>query len=175
MNIHVNRNNRKKCLILAAAAAVLLGVAVTAALLPGRPEEQGDFAVDERTDTSAEMKDPAFIQKKVQENADASRMILRINSQIHLKKNGDEALLYLSNVPENPYDLYLELICDESGKTVYKANILKPGDSVEKDRLTGIERSGAQPYTALFHILEDGKEISTVEYAVTVELLGGDE
>ena len=175
MNIHVNRNNRKKCLILAAAAAVLLGVAVTAALLPGRPEEQGDFAVDERTDTSAEMKDPAFIQKKVQENADASRMILRINSQIHLKKNGDEALLYLSNVPENPYDLYMELICDESGKTVYKSNILKPGDSVEKDRLTGIERSGAQPYTALFHILEDGKEISTVEYAVTVELLGGDE
>ena len=52
MNIHVNRNNRKKCLILAAAAAVLLGVAVTAALLPGRPEEQGDFAVDERTETS---------------------------------------------------------------------------------------------------------------------------
>ena len=175
MNIHINKNDKKKYLILAVASVLLLGAAVTVALLSGLPEEKGDFVVDKRTETSAEIKDLASIQKKVQENADASRMILRINSQIQLKKNWDEALLYLSNVPENPYDLYLELICDESGKTVYKSNILKPGDSVEKDRLTGIERSGAQPYTALFHILEDGKEISTVEYAVTVELLGGDE
>lgn len=142
--------------------AVLL---VIMALAAAAWYQSREFAFDKRT---GKQPDEQKLQEKVQKDADDSQFQIRINSRIELDTPDSEAMLYLRNPKENKYDTYVELISDKSGKTIYTSEKLKPGDSVERDYLEGVTGTGEQPYTAYFHILEKGKEISSIEYEVTV-------
>ncbi|MEG0721435.1 MAG: hypothetical protein RR446_06775 [Lachnospiraceae bacterium] len=152
--------DRKVQLVLA--AIILITALATTAWYQSR-----EFAFDKRTGKQPNQQE---LQEKVQKNADDSQFQIRINSRMELDTPDSEAALYIRNLKENKYDIYVELISDTSGKTVYTSEKLKPGDSVERDYLDGVTGTGEQPYTAYFHILEKGKEISTIEYAVTVVL-----
>lgn len=125
------------------------------------------FLMDSRT---VKVKDPKDLREQVQKDADDSMFNVRINSQIEMESLDGEAPLYIRNTSENKYDTYVELISDETDEIIYKSPKLKPGESVLKDYLPALNKTEKHSYTAYFHILEKGKEISSIEYAVTIEV-----
>lgn len=125
------------------------------------------FLIDQRADNT---KKPEVTREEIQKRADESMFTMRINSEIVLQDVEEEAPLFIRNPVENKYDTYVEIFAKESGKTVYKSKVLKPGEGIEKDKLENLPKVGKDIYVARFHILEEDKEISNIEYEIVIEV-----
>lgn len=126
------------------------------------------FRLDQRTQKQ-DVKDSDMLRQQIQQNADESQFQIRINGQLVLEEEKDEVKLYLRNPEENSYETYVELISDQTGTIIYTSPKLKPGESVEQAQMEIVPEKGTNPYTARFHILDGSKEISAVDYGITVE------
>lgn len=169
MKLHLKKQlisivkNKKILLAVAGLAGIIL---ISFLFLRGKQIYQ----LDSRT---VKVQDTKNLKQQVQKDADDSMFTIRINSRIKLDSTNTQAPLYIRNSAENKYDTYIELISDKTQKTIYKSKILKPGESILQDSLQYIEEPGSHAYTACFHIMEGSEEISVIEYAVTIEVKGG--
>ncbi|MEG0576397.1 MAG: hypothetical protein RR500_00885 [Bacilli bacterium] len=158
---------RKKHLnkkVLLGVCACLLSIAIVLVYL-----NKDIFFFDNRT-SKKDTRSVSELKDEVQKKADENMFRARINSDIVLKNENEEASLYLRNPEENKNDCIVEITSDKTKKTVYSSNELKPGDSVLKAKLKNLDSNGNDAYTAHFKILEDGKQISSIEYAISIKV-----
>lgn len=94
------------------------------------------------------------------------RVFINTEIVVDAKRQAD---LMIQNDEANHYDCYVELIDNDTGKTLYKSDVVSPGFKIESDKLDKKLSEGVHNATAYFHVLdEDGSEINKIGVATTI-------
>ncbi len=112
------------------------------------------------------------IKDQLQEQADKSNFSIQIYGEPEFQNGTSEGYVYISNPETNVYSMSVRIFLDDTGEDIYQSNILKPGESVEKIKLTSNLAKGEYAATAVFTAIDDDNtEIGQVAAGLTVIIL----
>jgi len=173
MNESDEKNNSKKTkssrwLKIAGIVAIIILILLLLSMChsKGRQEQSGGvtFGVIDLEDGQSNI-DPQELANTI---VDENQFQVFINTEM-VVNDKQQADLLIQNSEANHYDCYVQLVENESGKTLYKSDILQPGFKIETDRLERKVPSGTHDCTAFFHVLdENGAEINQIGVEATI-------
>ena len=111
----------------------------------GYPGGNEDAVVDGRL--------PGYEDKEINTNADAFNYLL--NSGVTFDEPGGEGDIMVENTPGNLYPMQLQYYLTDTGELIYTSAVLKPGQSIQRDRLSVTLEQGFYDVTATLTVYDD--------------------
>lgn len=96
---------------------------------------------------------PGYEDQEINTNADAFNYLL--NSGVTFDQPGGEGDIMVENTPGNMYPMQLQYRLTDTGELIYTSAMLKPGQSIQKDRLSVTLEEGFYDVTATLTVYDD--------------------
>ena len=156
----MNTTKKKTSLIVAAVLLLcLIGFGLWFFLLRDKGYDRYEFDTDAmagRIQTMTEEEIQAELNRVVEEGM----FNISIASAIVFETADGEGEARIENVAANNYHMQVDIILDESGKTVYSSKLIQPGYSIENIKLSQKLEPGEYEATAIFSaITKDEMEL----------------
>lgn len=119
--------------------------------------------------TKSEMSE-AEINDAMKAKADKSILAVSFNREIELKEGGAKAQMDIENLPQNNYDIKVEIRNDENDDLIYQSKTLEPGYIIREDVFDKNLEKGRYRCSATIIAYEDGKEAMRATSALIVKV-----
>lgn len=163
------KNRKKRCLVTAAIAVMVLAGAAVAVLLSQplmqrKAEDKNAKEMGQQALTAGEL------SATLQQQADESRFRVLLNTA-PVSEDGQTADWCIMNTPSNGYDMQV-VISTEDGITLYTGEALPPGGEVLTGPIEGDLPEGTYPATAVAYAIdrETGESVGEVTIDITVTI-----
>ena len=175
------KKRQRKVLIIVAAALVALAVAIALAFTflgsatSNNPLE--GFFDDNAQAGQAPNKTPAELQAELNRIVEEGMFNISIASVIEFTGPDASGKAYIENVPNNPYDMTVDITLKETGESVYASKGIAPGNYIEDIKLAAALEPGSHDAVATFTAYDRETHTEKGKAAAEVTLLigkGGD-
>ncbi len=148
--------------------AVALVIALVALLMPKDDFYDGNSIIGQ-----APYKTTEEIQAELDRKVEEGMLNISIASVIEFEDGQSEGVAYIENVPGNRYVMQVDIALDDTGEQVYQSGGLKPGNYIEKIKLSKDLDAGSYSAIATFHALdpETLDEVGSAAAIVTLNVL----
>lgn len=170
MSTKKKNKTREKVIVITSVAIVLLLLLLAVRL----------FACDANIFDSGAQSGQAPYKTREEMQAEVDRIVeegkfnISIQSVITFDDGGSEGTAYIENVPNNNYDMRVEIVEDATGDVLYKSDIILTNQYVEKIRLEKDLEPGTYDATAVFYALDKNthKQVSQAAAKIKINVLG---
>lgn len=178
MRAQKKRQRRIALLAVAAIVALAVAAALAFALLGSAADNPLEGFFDESAqEGQAPNKTPAELQAELNRIVEEGMFNISIASVIEFSAPDATGKAYIENVPNNPYDMTVDITLADSGESVYASKGIAPGNYIEDIALAKALEPGMHEAVATFTAYDRETHDEKGKAAAEVTLLigkGGD-
>lgn len=172
------RRHRIVFIVVATLVALAIAIALAFTFLGSAANNPLEGFFDESAQSGqAPNKTPAELQAELNRIVEEGMFNISIASVIEFAGPNASGKAYIENVPNNPYDMTVDITLKETGESVYASKGIAPGNYIEDIQLTAALESGSHDAVATFTAYDRETHAEKGKAAAEVTLLigkGGD-
>lgn len=154
--------NNKKALVIVGVVSILIVVCLVFFLTQGGSSKA---EVGTKNNDTKEQ-----IENRKKEKVDKSILAVTMEQTIEFENGKSEGNLNIENMPENNYDIEVE-ITDDKREVIYESDRIEPGTIIRKDTLNKSLDKGSHLCTATFVAFdEDGNEVKRASAQIEITI-----
>ncbi|MEG1757973.1 MAG: hypothetical protein RR235_05885 [Oscillospiraceae bacterium] len=166
VNKYRKKKNKKRLILIIAAvllAAAAVGVIIGLRIIKAKDHESAPIVEGQLSEQE--------IAGKLQEQVDSGMFNCEINPAPTFETGDSAGLLAIRNATANNKDMLVTITLDDTGETVYKSKVLKPGEQIMRDSLSVKLPQGKYPATALVTVLKPSTEDDVAKLKMALNII----